>query len=169
MFRTKVARALLIPAALMIPASAATLALTASPASAAVPAKADSATCTSLTGTVNIGTESATGTLSGCTSKTTGGTGKFTGSDNSSSGKATWKNKGVTSFSFSFTLEGQESCPAANDEIVVSGTVSSSTGDAKKIKAGQKISGGAAADTADFCWNTGTNKITLAPSTTFEV
>ena len=168
MFRTRVARALLIPAALMIPASAATLALTSS-ASAAVPNAKDSATCTSLSGTVNIGTESAKGTFSGCTSSTTGGTGKFKGSESSSSGKVTWANKGVTTMSFGFSLEGQESCPAANDEIVVTGTVSKSTGGAAKIKAGQKIGGGSAANTADFCWNTATNALTLAPGTSFKI
>jgi hypothetical protein len=170
MFRTRLARALLIPAALMIPASAAMVAATASPAGAAVPAKkADAATCTTLTGTVNISTESATGTFTGCTSGPTGGPGKFKGSESSSSGKVTWANKGVTKMSFGFTLEGQETCPAANDEIVVTGTVSKSTGGAAKIKAGQQINGGSAANTADFCWNTVTNALTLAPSTSFEI
>src|ERR1700722_5352604 len=153
MFRTRVARALLVPAALMIPASAATLALT-GPAGAAVPNAADSATCTTLTGTVNISTESATGKFTGCTSGTTGGSGKFKGSQSTSSGKITWANAGVTKMSFGFTLEGQGSCPAANDEIVVTGTVTSSSGAASKIAKGQKISGGTTPGPADLCRHT---------------
>lgn len=170
MFRTRLAKALLVPAVLMVPLSTAALALsTASPASASVyntPPK-DAATCTKLTGKVNISTESATGTFSGCTSAPTGGTGKFSGSESSSSGKVTWKNKGVTTMSFGFSIGG--SACGANEEIVVTGTVSGSTGKAAKIAAGQEISGGKTKYTADFCWNSSTNAITLASGTKFEI
>jgi hypothetical protein len=168
MLRKRLVKALLIPAALMVPASTATLALTSGTADAAIyHAAKDAATCTKLTGTVNITTESATGTFSGCTKAVTGGTGKFSGSESSSSGKVTWKNKGVTTMSFGFTLEG--SACGSNQEIVVTGTVKSSTGKAAKIKKGQKISGGQAANTADFCWNQTTNALTLAAGTKFEI
>jgi hypothetical protein len=168
MFRTRLAKALLVPAALMVPASTAALALTtASPAGAAVYNAADAATCTKLTGKVDISTESATGTFSGCTKATTDGTGKFSGSESSSAGKVTWKNKGVTTMSFSFNISG--SCGTGTEEIVVTGAVKSSTGKAAKIKKGQKISGGTTANTADFCWNEATNALTLKSGTKFEI
>jgi hypothetical protein len=167
MFRTRLGKVLLVPAAFMIPASGAVLALTSSPAGAAVPAAAtDAVTCTGLTGSVNIVTESATGTFSGCTKKVTGGSGSFTGSESSAKGSVTWKNKGVTSFSFAFTEAGS-ACPSGDTEIVVTGKVTSSTGKAAAIKKGQKISGGTTANTADFCTN-GSNLV-LATGTTFKV
>jgi hypothetical protein len=167
MFRTKLGKVLLVPAALMIPASAAVLALTSSPAGAAVPAAStDAVTCTALTGSVNVVTESATGSFSGCTKPPTGGSGSFTGSESSAKGSVTWKNKGVTSFSFAFTESGS-ACPSGDAQIIVTGKVTSSTGKAAAIKKGQKISGGTTANTADFCTN-GSNLI-LAPGTTFKV
>lgn len=169
MFRTRLARSLLIPAVLMVPLSTAAIALsTASPAGASVasPPK-DVVTCTKLTGKVAIATESATGTFSGCTSAPTGGTGKFSGSESTSSGSVTWKNKGVTSMSFGFSLSG--SACGSNQEIIVTGTVSGSTGKASKIAAGQEISGGKTKNTADFCWNSSNNDLTLASGTKFEI
>jgi hypothetical protein len=115
---------------------------------------------------VNAVTESATGTFTGCTKSPTGGSGSFSGSESSAKGSVTWKNKGVTSFSFSFNEEGS-ACPSGDIEIVVTGKVTSSTGKASAIKKGQKISGGTAANTADFCTN-GSN-LSLAPTTTFKV
>ena len=169
MLRKRLVKALLIPAALMVPASTAAIALTSGTADAAIYHAADAATCTKLTGTVNIATESATGTFSGCTSAVTGGTGKFTGSDSTSSGSVTWKNKGKTTMSFAFTLPSNSVCGSGNQEIVVTGAVKSSTGKAAKIKKGQKISGGTAANTADFCWNETSNALTLLKGTTFKI
>jgi len=167
MFRTRIARILLVPAAAIVPLSVTAVALSAGTANAATAAPKDVATCTKLVGKVDISTESATGTFSGCTSAPTGGTGKFTGSDITSSGSVTWKNKGVTTMSFGFSLSG--SACGSNQEIIVTGTVSGSTGKASKIAAGQEISGGKTKNTADFCWNSSTNALTLATGTKFEI
>jgi hypothetical protein len=166
MFRTRIARILLVPAAAIVPLSVTAVALTAGTASAATAAPKDVVTCTKLVGKVTIATESATGTFSGCTSSDTGGTGKFSGSESTSSGSVTWKNKGVTTMSFGFTLEG--SACGSGTEIVVTGTVSSSTGKASKIAAGQEISGGKAKNTADFCMSS-SYALTLAKGTKFEI
>jgi hypothetical protein len=170
MFRTRIARILLVPAAAIVPLSITAVALSAGTANAATAAPKDVVTCTKLTGKVNIVAASATGTFSGCTSSITGGTGKFSGSESSSSGSVTWKNKGVTTMSFGFNTGGT-ACGSnkALTEIVVTGTVSGSTGAASKIAAGQEISGGKTKNTADFCWNSNTNALTLAPKTKFEI
>jgi hypothetical protein len=167
MFRTRIARILLVPAAAIVPLSMTAVALSAGTANAASSAPKDVVTCTKLAGKVNISTESATGTFSGCTSSITGGTGKFSGSQSSSSGSVTWKNKGVTTMSFGFSISGT-AC-GSNTEIIVTGTVSGSTGKASKIAAGQEISGGKTKNTADFCWNSNTNAQTLAKGTKFEI
>ncbi len=166
MFRTRIARILLVPAAAIVPLSVTAVALSAGTANAATAAPKDVVTCTKLVGKVAIATESATGTFSGCTSSITGGTGKFSGSESSASGKVTWKNKGVTTMSFGFTLEG--SACGSGTEIVVTGTVSGTTGKASKIAAGQEISGGTTKDTADFCMSS-TYALTLAKGTKFEI
>jgi hypothetical protein len=167
MFRTKLAKAVLIPAAFMIPVSVGSLALTSAAGASvrpAVKAAADTASCKTLKGTVNPATLAAKGTLSGCTpTAVTDGTGAFSGSGSSSSATITWgASHGVTSSSFTYTISGQGSCPTNDDEIVVSGAVTKSTGKAKKIKAGQPLS-------ADVCYNTSKGTIALLKGTTFDV
>jgi len=146
--------------------SAATLAFT-SAAGAVTPAVKDSATCSALTGTVNVGAESAKGTLSGCTdTKNTDGGGKFSGNGNTEKASVTWDGGyGKTSTSFSYTIASSDACTgsqAGDEEIIVSGSVTKSTGKAVSIKAKQPLS-------ADVCWNTVTNAISLLSGTKFGV
>jgi len=167
MFSTKLARAVLIPAAFMIPVSVASLAISSTAGASvrpAVKAATDTAKCTTLKGTVNAGTLAAKGTLSGCTpTAQTDGTGAFSGSASNSTATITWgASHGVTSSSFTYSISGQGSCPTNDDEIVVSGSVTGSTGKAKKIKAGQPLS-------ADVCYNPNSGKIALLKGTTFDV
>jgi hypothetical protein len=161
MFSTKIARMLLVPAAVMIPVSVTTVALTTGVASATT--VADSAKCAALTGTVNIGTESATGTLTKCTDPAnTDKGGKFTGSDETSTASVTWNGGyGVTSASFDFTIGGS-ACGVGYEEIVVTGTVTKSTKKSVSIKKGQPIS-------ATVCWNQTNNKISLLKGTDFDL
>jgi len=159
MFRTQLAKVVLVSAALMLPASIATVAFTGGVAAAA----SDSAACSKLSGTVS-GT-SATGALTKCTdTAATDAKGTFSGSVSTTTGTIAWANGAKTTMTISYSIEGQGSCTSSNDdEIIVTGTVKKSTGKAKSsIKKGQPVS-------ADICYNTSTNKLTLVPKTKFEV
>jgi hypothetical protein len=160
MFSKRIARILVVPAAVIIPASVTTVALTASVASAA----SDSVSCTKLTGTVNLSGKVTKGSLTGCSdTAATSGSGTFPISDSEASAKITWKSTGTTTTSFKFASASKNGCTAANEtEFVITGTVKSSTGKAAKIAKGQPMS-------ADVCFNSKTNAVSLVPKTDFKV
>src|SRR5271157_4887716 len=109
MSRKRLARALLVPAALLIPASIATVAFS-SVSSAAIPAATKAVKCTTLTGTIL-----ATGTLSGCSdTANTGGGGTFP-TTGASPATITWNSGGKTKSTFSYT-GGSGACPAGQTQ-----------------------------------------------------
>jgi hypothetical protein len=153
MFRTRLVKVLLVPAALMIPASAATLALSTNVASATT---TKAVKCTTLSGQAL-----ATGSLTGCSdSANTGSSGTFP-TQPSSSGKATikWASGGKTTATFNYTSAGS-ACPSGDTEEVITGTVTKNTGAAKSIKIGP-IKG-------DVCVSS-TLALSLAPGTKFTI
>jgi hypothetical protein len=152
MFRKRLARALLVPAALLIPASIATVAFS-SVSSAASPATTKAVKCTTLTGTIG-----ATGTLSGCSdTANTGGGGTFP-TTGASPATIVWNSGGKTKASFSYT-GGSGLCPVGQTQEDVTGNVISNKGAAKSIKVGP-IKG-------TVCLN-GTS-LSLAPGTKFVI
>ncbi|MFZ0665512.1 MAG: hypothetical protein WAM97_07130 [Acidimicrobiales bacterium] len=153
MFRTRLSRALLVPAVL-VPVSLGSLAFAANASAAAKPAAAAAAVkCTSLSGTVG-----GTGTVTGCKGTgSTGGSGSFPASP-ASSATITWANGQTTTASFNYASGSGTDCPSGGSEYVITGTVSSST--TKTIPKGQKLKG-------DVCLN-GVS-LSLYPGTKFKV
>jgi hypothetical protein len=165
MFRTRLARVLLVPAALVLPASVATVAL--SSAAGAVTHATDSVKCSTLNAKVtDLSTETAKGTLSGCTDpKNTDAGGKFSGSGKTKKATITWDDKyGTTKTTFNFKEASTNECASPSTEFTVTGKVTSSTGKAKSIKKSQPVS-------ADVCVDTAASPITvtLLPGTTFDM
>jgi len=156
MFRTRLARALLVPA-MVIPISVGALAF-AGVASAAKPAaKAQGATpvkCKVLTGTIE-----ATGTLTGCTATDTGGSGTFP-TVPASSATLSWVDGHSTTSSFNYAAGSGTDCPSGGSEFVITGTVTAST--AANIVVGDKIKG-------DVCADLSTGALTLYPGTKFKI
>jgi hypothetical protein len=161
MFSKRIARILVVPAAVIIPASVTTVALTASVASAAT----DSVSCTKLTGTVNLSGKVTKGSLTGCSdTAATSGSGTFPISDSEAKAKITWKSTGTTTTTFKFASASSNGCPnkSTESEFVITGTVSASTGKAVKIGKGQPLS-------AHVCFNSTTDAVSLVPGTTFKI
>ncbi|MFZ0665513.1 MAG: hypothetical protein WAM97_07135 [Acidimicrobiales bacterium] len=152
MFRTRLSRALLIPAVL-VPLSVGTLAF-ASSASALKPATS-AVKCSTLTGTIG-----ATGSLSGCTGTgSTGGGGTFptTGANPST---ISWTNGQTTSTTFNYASGSGTLCGRHSTEEIASGTVQSSS--TPTIPVGQKFK-------ADICVNTKKDTLSLYPGTKFKI
>jgi hypothetical protein len=132
MFRSRASRALLVPA-LLVPLAAATLAF-AGVSSAASPAKASyPVKCKTLTGTVGT-----TGTISGCNGNT-GGSGSFP-TVPSSSATVTWTNGDTTTASFNYASvsSSTQTCPSADSEYKITGTVSADTTGSIPVGSGLK-------------------------------
>lgn len=152
MFRTKLGKVLLVPAALLVPASIATVAFS-SVSSAASPATGTVVKCTTLTGTIE-----ATGTISGCSdSANTGGSGTFP-TTGASPATVKWASGGSTKATFNYA-GGSGACPSGQTQEDITGTVKSNKGAAKSIKIGP-IKG-------TVCLN-GTS-LSLAPGTKFVI
>jgi hypothetical protein len=154
MFRTRAAKALLIPV-MVASASVGTLAF-ASASGAAVKPATSSVKCTALSGTVG-----GTGSLTGCTdTANTGGSGSFPLVPGSNS--VTWAAGGTNTFSYTFKTVTPNACPKKNEEIAVAGTVTGSTGSGSSIPNGDKVKG-------DLCVNKKTDVVELLPGTKFKL
>lgn len=161
MHRAGFARILLVSAALIVPVSLTTGALTATVASAASNGSADSVKCSSWNGTYSWSGKKGHSTLSECTDiSATGGGGIFSFSSGGS-GSIKWKSKGVTDVTFNLTFTAIM-CPGrpTGDELLLSGTVNKSTGRASNIRRGQPLS-------ATACWNG--SSFSLLEGSTFDI
>jgi len=135
----------------------------ASQAQAAQPATGVS--CKTLSGKVNLSTDSAKITLSGCNdTKNTGGKGTSKGSESATTGTITWNGTGTTTLgSETNTPVSPSTCAAGDIEEQSSGTVTGGTGAAaKSIKTGWT-------EQAFVCFNPNTSKLSLAPGTTYQI
>lgn len=139
---------LLATAALAIPLSAGTIALTAGAASAS-----SKTTCSSLSGTVTGGSF----TYGGCTSATTGGGGTSTGETSPST--INWSNGGTTTYKFTEkAVKGAPACAAGDSQFAVKGKVTKSTGAASKIKGAVK---------GTICYDPTTDSVSLPAGSLF--
>ena len=131
MFLSRTGRSLLVPA-LLIPLAAATLAF-AGVASASSPKLSYPVKCSTLTGTVGT-----TGNISGCNGNT-GGSGSFPAVP-SSSATLTWANGKTTTASFNYTTvsSSSQTCPSADTEYKITGTVSADTTGSIPVGSGLK-------------------------------
>jgi hypothetical protein len=130
MFRTRVARILLVPAALLIPASIATVAFASSSSAASPNAAAKAVKCSTLSGTIL-----ATGSVSGCTdTANTGGGGTFpTSGSNPTTIK--WTSGGKTTATINYS-GGSGKCATGDTQEDVTGNVTKDKGVAKSVKIG---------------------------------
>jgi hypothetical protein len=155
MLRTRIAKALLVPA-IVIPVTAGALAFagTASAAGPSVkPAGDFPVKCTSLSGTVG-----GTGTVSGCKGNGTATSGTFP-TNGSSPVTVDWSNGTTTTTTFSYTGGSGKDCPGSGTEEVVTGTTTGGTD--TSIPSGLKLKG-------DICVS-GTLQLSLYPGTKFKV
>lgn len=155
MLRTRIAKALLVPA-IAIPVTVGALAFAgvASAASPSVkPAGDFPVKCTSLSGTVG-----GTGTISGCKGNGTATSGTFP-TNGSSPVTVSWSNGTTTTTSFSYSSGSGTDCPSSGTEEVVTGTTTGGTD--TLIAKGLKLKG-------DICF-TSTLQLSLYPGTKFKV
>jgi hypothetical protein len=154
MFRTRVARVLLVPAALLIPASIATVAFASASSAASPNAAAKAVKCKTLTGTIL-----ATGNLAGCSDTANTGGGASFPTTGASPVTIKWTSGGKTKATFSYS-GGSGACAAGDTQEDVTGNVTKDTGVAKSVKIGP-ISG-------TVCV-TGAGALSLAPGTKFVI
>jgi hypothetical protein len=143
-------------AAALIPFGGVAAVVGSSPAGAAPPG----ITCTGLSGTVDLTTDSATIALSGC-SGNTGGSGKTSGSESSTTAKVKWKNKDKTKFDDVTNTEQTNTLCASGDvqELNTSTVKSDTTGDTAK----------GAGESVTICYDPTTNELSLAPGTDYVI
>jgi hypothetical protein len=148
----RIAKLLLVSAALMAAMSVATVALTTTVAGAA----SDSVKCGSWNGTYSWSHGKGRSSLYECTYPGTGGGGlcSFNGDG---SGAIKWKSEGVAYVTFDLTFTAIM-CPGRNagNELLLSGTVNKSTGRTSKIEHGQALSATACGSTSSFSLLNGT-------------
>ena len=155
MFRTRVARVVVIPAVIAA-ASLGSLAF-ASASGASVKPAVVTVKCTSLSGTAG-----GTGTISGCSdSSATGGSGTFPATPGSGSQKVSWASGGTTTATFNYNQASTSTCPSGDSEYIITGSVTKNKGAAKSIGTGGKLKG-------DVCLSS-TLQLSLAPGTKFKL
>ena len=121
--------------------------------------------CKTLSGKVNLTTNTATIKVSGCNdTKNTGGKGTSKGSESATTGTITWNGTGTTTLgSETNTPVSNSTCPSGDVEEQSSATVTGGTGAAaKSIKKGWT-------EQAFVCFDPSTSMLSLAPGTTFQI
>ena len=121
MFRTRAARALLIPV-MVASASVGTLAFASASGAAVKPDPFTGVKCTTLTGNVN-----STATLSGCNGNTGGSSMALAGAAFASGGTITWTNSLTTTLNAPTVANGTFTCPKHYKPYKASGTVAADT------------------------------------------
>lgn len=128
-------------------------------------AAATSVSCTGWKGHLNTTSGDGKDHLTGCgDTKNTGGKGSFGTVQDGTTFTITWNGTGTTVVG-SVTYAGVSSptCPAGDTEDSVSGDITGGTGAAaKSIKTGWTLK-------ADYCYNSTSRKISIAPGSTWEM
>jgi len=160
MFRTRVAKALLIPA-MVVPTTVGTLAFASASGAAVKPASA-TAKCTVLSGNYQ-----STANLSNCNNTTvTGGSGSFPAdglSETSGTVTLTWANDLTSVINYNATLETNPACGKGKKYIyvILKGNVADG-GTNTGIPVGDKVS-------ADICFNSKNGNLALLTGKKFKV
>jgi hypothetical protein len=123
---------------------------------------ASGVSCTALTGKVNPTTDAAKITVTGCNdTKNTGGKGTTSSSEGAASSTIKWANGETTILGMGTTsIVSPDACPGSDLEEETTAPVTGGT--SKSIKKGWTSQ-------SFVCYNPSTNKLSLAPGTTFQI